>query len=256
MVQQTQKIQLIEPEWPSVPGIKAFSTTRSGGVSTGNFAGLNLGAHVADDSESVQHNREQLASVLGIELQEIQWLRQVHGTEVVNLREICPRPIQADASFTKNFNTVCAVMTADCLPVLFASLDGGCVAAAHAGWRGLQQGVLENTVALFPDPAQIQVWLGPAISQAAFEVGEEVRAAFCQKNRTLEVHFVNHKAGKWMADIYGLARSTLKASGIHHIYGGDYCTYSDERNFYSYRRDGTTGRMASLIWKEQESVGK
>ena len=228
-------------------------TTREGGVSTGLYATLNLGAQVQDDPIAVAENRARLCQALPAEPI---WLDQVHGTHVVQADSVIGVP-DADASFTREPNTVCAVLTADCLPVLFCARDGSLVAAAHAGWRGLAAGVLEATLAaMHVPPSEVMVWMGAAIGPDAFEVGAEVRATFMQLHPDAVRAFVfvpqtrsaPASPDKWLANIYTLARIRLNSCGVTAVYGGGLCTYTDATRFYSYRRDGNTGRMASLIW--------
>ncbi|MBV0933889.1 peptidoglycan editing factor PgeF [Marinobacterium weihaiense] len=242
-------MKLIRPLQPLAPGVQALNTTRDGGVSRPPWDSLNLGDHVGDDPAAVAENRHRLAQVLGI--QTPQWLRQVHGVQVVEAHSD-GMVREADACWTRTPGVVCTVMTADCLPVLFAAVDGHCVAAAHAGWRGLLNGVLEATLAVFDAPEQVTAWLGPAIGPAAFEVGAEVRDAFLAVDAGAELAFQpspGHE-GRWLADLYALARRRLLAAGIGSIRGGDACTHDEPEQFFSYRRDGQTGRMASLIWIE------
>ena len=241
----TSKIEPIVPQWPAPTSVRACTTTRAGGISHGRWAGLNLGDHVDDDPRAVAHNRSLLSDQLGLPA-EPQWLRQVHGVGV----RLPGRPLDcADACFEDRPGRVCAVLTADCLPVLFCNVSGTRVAAAHAGWRGLLAGVLEQTVAAFDDPPeQILAWLGPAIGPSAFEVGDEVRAAFVADRAASGGHLRAHGPGHWLADLYGLARDRLAAAGIARVSGGGLCTFSDPGRFFSYRRDGVTGRMASLVW--------
>ena len=232
------------PEWPVPAHVRCCVTTRAGGLSLPPFDRLNLGTHVGDDAEAVAHNRQRLQTLLGCRPT---WLHQVHSADVV---EATPAQVlTADASWTARPGVAALVMTADCLPVLFCDRAGTSVAAAHAGWRGLAGGVLENTLkALTFDPAETLVWLGPAIGPAAFEVGAEVREAFVAEHAEAASAFVpGAQPGKFMADIYQLARIRLAAQGVTAIYGGGLCTVSDPR-FFSYRRAARTGRFASLIW--------
>lgn len=233
---------MIHPEWPAPARVRAFMTTRHGGVSEGAWASLNLGDHVGDDPRHVAANRARLATHLPALPH---WLRQVHGVRVIAAGGTAA---EADAAFTTCPGRVCAVLTADCLPVLLCDRAGSVVAAAHAGWRGLADGVLEATVAAMAvAPGEIFAWLGAAIGPAAFEVGDEVRQAFVARHAVAQGAFV--RAGdKWRADLYALARVRLAAAGVAEVYGGGLCTHSDAENFFSYRRDGVTGRMASLIW--------
>lgn len=237
----------IEPDWPAPPGVRAASTQRRGGASAGAYAGLNLGAHVGDVPEAVAVNRALLRRRLDLPA-EPAWLRQVHGSDAVEAG-VEPEPA-ADASYTRGVGVVCAVMTADCLPVLLCTRDGEGVAAVHAGWRGLAGGVIERAVDAL-GPGELLAWLGPAIGPAAFEVGEEVRAAFLAQDAESDAAFRGRDNGRWLADIYLLARLRLRRLGIGDVYGGHWCTYSDESRFFSYRRDGVTGRMATLIWRDR-----
>ncbi|RJX76704.1 peptidoglycan editing factor PgeF [Pseudomonas sp. LS-2] len=232
------------PDWPAPFGIKACVTTRAGGVSVAPFDSFNLGDHVDDDPQAVAHNRSLLTSHLNTRPA---WLKQVHGIDVV---EASPEQVmQADASWSKTPGIACTIMTADCLPALFCNRQGTQVAAAHAGWRGLAAGVLEAAVDSFADaPSEILVWLGPAIGPQAFEVGPEVREAFVATHpQTVEAFVPSINAGKFMADIYQLARLRLAAHGVTAVYGGGLSTYNDE-HFFSYRRGARTGRFASLVW--------
>lgn len=234
------------PDWPAPAVIKSCVTTRAGGVSLAPFDSFNLGDHVEDDPQAVTHNRRVLTSRLDIQPA---WLRQVHGVSVV---EATPSEVmEADASWTSTPAVACTIMTADCLPALFCNRSGTRVAAAHAGWRGLAAGVLEAAVNSFSDePADIMVWLGPAIGPDAFEVGPEVREAFIVAHpSTVDAFVPSVNEGKFMADIYQLARLRLAAHGVTAVYGGGLSTYNDPR-FYSYRRSARTGRFASLIWIE------
>ena len=239
----------ITPEWPVPASVRALSTTRTGGLSEGRWKSLNLGDHVQDDPAAVSGNRRILLREAALPSEPF-WLRQVHGCAVADAaagEEGC----EADAAWSGRPGEVCAVMTADCLPVLFANRSGTRVAAAHAGWRGLAAGVLEQTLGHFPDaPDEIVVWLGPAIGPEAFEVGDEVREAFIARHADSASAFTASRPGHWLADIYALARTRLAATGVSQVYGGEFCTYSDSARFFSYRRDGVTGRMATLIWLE------
>ena len=247
-------LDVIAPTWSAPECVKAYSTCRQGGVSIGPYASLNLGMHVGDDVENVLLNRQRLAQ--GLALPELPvWLQQVHGVEAIELTVSTKSDIQADASYTELKNKVCAVMTADCLPVLLCNRQGSQVAAIHAGWRGLAAGVIESTLNAMGEPAgNIVAWLGPAIGPQAFEVGEDVVEAFVSAHAEAERAFVQQSPTTWFADIYALARQRLQRKGVNDISGGDFCTYHDEARFFSYRRDGVTGRMASLIWIEAEGV--
>ncbi len=238
---------MIYPRWPSPAAVRAVSTTRIGGVSLPPYDSLNLACHVGDQPAAVHENRRRLVNKLGLPVEPV-WLEQIHGNGVVDAALAAGTP-SADASYSRQPGVVCAVMTADCLPVLFCDQQGAVVAAAHAGWRGLAGGVLEATIAAMTAPADsLLAWLGPAIGPAAFEVGDEVRAIFVDRQTEAAAAFCRLDNGQWLADIYQLARLRLAASGIEHIYGGGFCTFNDNKRFYSFRRQATTGRMASLIW--------
>ncbi|WP_210395811.1 peptidoglycan editing factor PgeF [Motiliproteus sediminis] len=241
----------LAPAWPAPARVNALATTRLGGVSRPPYDSLNLGDHVDDDPVRVAQNRERLQAEVGAGVK-LSWLQQVHGTRVVDAAAITPdEPPTADAAWTGCADTACVVMTADCLPVLFCDRAGTRVAAAHAGWRGLADGVLEQTLAaLAGDPSEVLCWLGPAIGPAAFEVGEEVRERFVAELPASGSAFVAQPGtgNKWLADLYQLARLRLQRAGVTAVYGGDCCTFSDTERFFSYRRDGVTGRMATLIW--------
>lgn len=239
----------IEPDWPAPARVRALSTTRDGGVSDGVFSGLNLGAHVGDLPARVEANRARLQQAAAIP-GPLNWLNQVHGTVVHGVSSDYGCAPDADAACARQGEQACIVMTADCLPVLFCDRAGSVVAAAHAGWRGLQGGVLEASIAAMGcEPGEILAWLGPAIGPTAFEVGGEVRDAFMAEQADAATAFVpSPNEGKWLADIYRLARLRLARAGVSAVYGGEYCTFSDSEQFYSYRRDGQTGRMASIIW--------
>ena len=239
----------IVPDWPAPPRVRALITTRTGGTSRGAYAGLNLGLHSGDDAEAVARNREQLRQWLP---SEPLWLRQVQGTAVVEA-DTTPGSPEADAALARRPGQVCAALTADCLPLLVCDEAGTTVAAVHAGWRGLCSGVIEQTLQAMKLPAQtLLAYLGPAIGPQAYEVGAEVRAAFIASDPEggAESAFAPGDPGKFYADLYALARRRLVRGGVTRIYGGGYCTYAESERFYSYRRDGTTGRMASLIWIE------
>lgn len=237
----------ITPEWNAPANVRAVVTTRQGGVSEGAWASMNLGLHVGDRREAVTCNRARLRERLPAEPA---WLEQVHGADVVDA-ECVRAPARADASVARRAGTVCAVMTADCLPVLLCDTAGRVVAAAHAGWRGLAAGVLEATVAhMKVAPATVIAWLGPAIGPQAFEVGEEVRSTLVAADAAAARAFVPADGqGKWLADLYLLARLRLARAGVSQVHGGQWCTHADPVRFYSYRRDGVTGRFASLVWR-------
>jgi len=237
----------LTPDWPAPKAVQAFSTTRQGGVSAGVYASLNLGSHVGDDPVAVAKNRALLLRQAALPTSPA-WLNQVHGYDVLDLAKWQGELVNADAAVSQQAGKVCLVMTADCLPVLFCNMQGSQVAAAHAGWRGLCNGVLEQTLAHFENPKQVMVWFGPAIGPGQFEVGAEVRAAFIQKNAGANQAFVPQGEGKYLANIYLLARQRLMAAGVSQFYGGEHCTFTESDLFFSYRRDGQTGRMASCIW--------
>lgn len=235
----------IRPDWPAPPNVHAVSTTRAGGVSAGPYASMNLGLHVGDSPDAVLENRARLCAGLPAEPL---WLDQVHGVEVRDAG--CERgPVRGDAAVAMRPDAVCGVMTADCLPVLLCDDAGSVVAAAHAGWRGLAAGVLEATVARMEVPPSVLIaWLGPAIGPRAFEVGEEVRRQFVDQEASAGRAFRAGRDGKWMADLFMLASARLERLGVTRVFGGTLCTYSDPQRFFSYRRDGTTGRMMSVVW--------
>jgi len=237
----------IIPDWPAPARVKALQTTRQGGVSIAPYDSLNLGGHVGDNPLAVARNRILLNTLLP---SEPVWLEQVHGTVVANADMASCRP-QADACIARQRGAVCVVMTADCLPVLLCDKQGSVVGAAHAGWKGLAAGVIEATVQKMDiAPPSLMAWLGPAIGQQAFEVGGEVRDAFIAVQPQTSTAFISGQSGKWFADIYALARLRLNALGITRIYGGTHCTYHERDRFFSYRRDGVTGRMGTFIWLE------
>jgi YfiH family protein len=245
----------IEPDWPAPPGVLALCTTRVGGCSLPPYDSFNLAHHVGDEHANLERNRALLASRLP-QGTTVQWLNQVHGVQVIKASGI-GKPLypEADAAWSDEPGVACAVMTADCLPVLFCSLDGKHVAAAHAGWRGLLAGVLEAAVtALDTEPDQLMSWLGPAIGRGAFEVGPEVREGLLRvaspsRRDAIAACFSPsaNRPGHHYADLYALARLRLQSVGVSRIFGSAYCTFSERERFFSYRRDGQTGRMASLV---------
>lgn len=235
------------PDWPAHPRVRAVSTTRTGGVSVAPYASMNPAAHVGDSETAVQENRARLAAGLQLPAAPV-WLQQVHGTRVVDAAAAGALP-EADGAWCAEPNTVCAVLTADCLPVLLSDRDGHCVAAVHAGWRGLAAGVIERAVTALPVAGDaLLAWLGPAIGPAAYVVGDEVRTAFMAEDAQAASAFAAHRDGGWHADLYQLARQRLAACGVDAVYGGDHCTLQEAGRFFSFRRDGSTGRMATLIW--------
>jgi YfiH family protein len=235
------------PKWPVPPHIKSMQTLRFGGKSQGKYSSFNIATHVNDDINAVDFNRGLLNQYLP---NSPCWLNQTHSADAV---ELPTTTLNADASFTKDKHIVCVVQTADCLPLLLTNNEGTMVAAIHAGWRGLLNGVIENTLNKMNLPAnELLVWLGPAISQNHFEVGSEVKNSFCEKHQEAEKAFQSISNKRWLADIYMLAKIRLHTYGVTQIYGAsvteNYCTYAHHKDYFSYRRDGETGRMASLIW--------
>ena len=239
-----------QAEWPAPANVKTLITTRNGGVSEGVYRSLNVGAHVGDNPEHVRQNRETVGRQTGVP---VVYLNQIHSAVVVNAADhIGGTPPDADASFDTTGTAACASMTADCLPVLFCDRAGTVVAAAHAGWRGLAGGVLQNTIAAMNvPPVEIMAYLGPAIGPEAFEVGQDVYDAFCAQNPAAGQAFEPIGGGKYLADIYRLARLVLQNAGVGMVYGGNRCTVLERDTFFSYRRDGQTGRMVSVIWLEK-----
>ncbi len=252
----SDKLNFITPNWPAPANVHALQTNRDGGTSLAPYDSFSLGGHVGDKPIHLAHNRQRLSQYLP---SEPVWLNQVHGVNVLNLDEIVAANTDclpdADASYTSRKNVVCVTMTADCLPILLCDQAGTAVASIHAGWRSLCDGVIEATVAKMPaKSADLMAWLGPAIGPNAFEVGFEVREQFIAKDAKSERAFKpqgeNQEQEKWLADIYKIATQRLNNCGITQIYGGGECTFTDEKRFFSFRRNGVTGRMASLIWLE------
>ena len=240
----------IVPDWPAPAGVRAAFTLRSRGLSLPPFDTFNIAAHVGDEPRAVAENRALLRASLELPSEPV-WLEQVHGHGVVELDGPASvgSPGPADAAVTGSPGRVCAIQVADCMPVLFAAPDASAVGAAHAGWRGLAGGVLEATVrAMKTPPGELLAWLGPAIGQAHFEVGDEVRAAFLAGDPGAAAAFVANPRGRWQCDLYALARRRLAAMGVSSVHGGGWCTYADSGRFFSYRRDGRCGRMAAVIW--------
>ncbi len=237
----------IKPDWPVARNIHAAVTLRSGGLSQGAFSSLNPALHVNDREEIVQGNRKIISDMLNLPADPV-WLEQTHSNQVVKADPLIQQ-VAADASYTDQANTVCAVLTADCLPVLLASKEGTQIAAIHAGWRGLLAGIIANTVNAL-NTTELVAWLGPAISPDCFEVGAELRDLFVNKSTVFATAFKITQQNKYLADIYQLATIELASIGITQVYGGDFCTVTDTQRFYSYRRDGETGRMATLIWRD------
>lgn len=239
-------IEIRKPDWLAPPGVCAYTTTRGGGVSQAPFDSFNLALHVGDDPAHVARNRELLQQLLNLPAEPC-WINQTHGTDVVTLELDNSR--DADAAITRIPGVVAVVMTADCLPVLVCNRHGTEVAAVHAGWRGLQAGVIQNTLARMESSSeQLQAWIGPGIAQDNFEVGEEVRNAFIDSMQDAGSFFRDNHEGRWLCDLAGLAEQVLKRQGVVDIYRDPACSYRDAEHFFSYRRNATTGRMASLIW--------
>jgi YfiH family protein len=241
----------ILPDWPAHPKVRALSTQRRGGVSAAPFESLNLGAHVGDSAEAVAENRRRLYTAARLPSEPV-WLSQQHGTNVLDLDRAPDAAVGADAATTHGPGRVCAILTADCLPVLLASESGAGVAAAHAGWRGLAAGVIEATVrALALPPPSLLAWVGPGIGRAHFEIGAEVRDELLRADPQAQAAFEQNARGRYMADLAALARRRLERLGVARIYGGDTCTYAAPEDYFSHRRDGRTGRQATLIWLEK-----
>ena len=245
-------LEFLHADWRAPDSVVAGTTLCRGGFSTGPYASFNLGRHVGDDPDAVASNRRLLRDMLELS-GEPAWLRQVHGTRVVDAASVTTGT-EADASWAAEAGVACVVMTADCLPVLFSRRDGSRIAAAHAGWRGLADGVLEATVeAIATRPDELVAWLGPAISMDAFEVGDEVRERFVAADSEAAANFRRNRRGRWQADLYGLARRRLAAAGVTEVSGGASCTFGDADRFFSFRRDRVCGRMASLIFRRNEA---
>jgi polyphenol oxidase len=245
-------IEWLTPEWPAPASVRALSTLRGGGVSTGRYASLNLGDHVQDSPPAVAENRRRVRAAADLPA-EPAWLAQVHGVRIAELDAAAtgaaPVAADADGAVTRVPGRICSILTADCLPVLLAAESGDAVAAAHAGWRGLAGGVIEAAVsALGVGPGMLLAWLGPAIGPAHFEVGPEVREALLRHDREAGAAFTPNDRGRFMADLPELARRRLKRLGVTRIFGGGECTHSQRDRYFSHRRDGQTGRQASLIW--------
>lgn len=237
-------MNLIHANWPAPKNITAFTTTRLNGHSLGPYASLNLAHHVSDNPIAVEKNRSLLLSQYGVPSAP-RWLTQTHSTTVVCADDVFS-PIEADASYTQTPRLVCAILTADCLPILLCNKHGTQVAAVHAGWRGLAHGILKKTVSTFKNPNDVMSWLGPAISRKQYEIGEET---FKQLATSTNKHcFEATQKNKYFCDLYAIARHQLKELGIHDIYGGEHCTFQENDLFFSYRKNATTGRIASLIW--------
>jgi hypothetical protein len=243
------------PDWPAPASVRSWVTTRAGGQSAGAYSSLNLATHVGDAPERVAENRARLVRELALPSEPV-WLAQVHGSGVLDLdaafdaaRRDRGAPPTADAAVTARAGVVCAVLTADCLPVIFCDRAGTRVGIAHAGWRGLLAGVLPAAAhAMRAPPAALVAWLGPAISPAAYEVGADVRDAYLARDASAARHFSPNARGRWQADLYGLARASLASAGVTAVHGGGFCTFAEERRFFSHRREAPCGRMATLVW--------
>lgn len=239
-------INTIRPDWDAPKGVEALCTTRVGGVSCSPYDGFNLAKHVGDENAQVKRNRQQLRQSLELP-DDPGWINQTHGTQVVTLEQDQNR--DADAAITRQAGRIAVVMVADCLPILVASRDATEVAAIHAGWRGLQAGVIQSALGAMHSPSgSLLAWIGPAISQANFEVGDEVRAAFLKTYPMASEYFIAHGTGHWLCDLGGIAEQVLKQLGVSRISRDQHCTFRDKSLLYSYRRDGVTGRQAALIW--------
>lgn len=236
----------IIPQWPAPKHIKAYSTTRNGGMSVGRYASFNLGLHVGDKDAMVLYNRTHLQQLCHIP-SEPKWLQQVHSDIAIDAAQITANTA-ADASYTSKFNTVCVIMTADCLPILITNQKGSEIAAIHAGWRGLAAGIVENTLKQLNSPPQdLMAWIGPGIGPQHYEVGSDVYQHFASSPRDVSPAFLPHE-DKWLANMPKLAEQRLLAAGVQQIYHSNECTYSQPSKYFSYRREGITGRMATLIW--------
>ena len=245
------RLDLIRPAWPLQHCVEVVTTTRQGGFSRSPYHALNLALHVGDDQTSVERNRALLKQQLELP-QDPKWLQQVHATTVVHADQLTPDETQADASYSQQAGTVCAILSADCMPVVLAACDGSCVAVVHAGWRGLAAGILQNTLAVIRSKQTTNIefyaWLGPAIGPQVFEVGAEVRAEFIEYDAHLACAFREHHKHSYLCDLYLLAQHILAAADVNKVFGGEYCTYSDKNRFFSYRRTAPTGRMATLAY--------
>ena len=240
-------MELIIPNWPAAKNIKAVSSTRNGGISTGKYESLNLGMHVGDDESKVRTNRAKLADTADMPCQPV-WLNQTHSSRVIEVVEPTQAILDGDGLFTKQQSIVCSVMTADCLPVLLANVEGTQVSAVHAGWRGLSAGIIENAVRKFD--GEVIAWIGPAIGSTSFEVGKDVFDSFVtiDSSATRAFNKINHN--KWLADMNMLVTQKLNLSGVTNVSYSGCCTFSEPQRFFSYRRDGVTGRLATFIWIE------
>ncbi len=238
---------VVSANWPAPAHVHALTTSRRGGASRGPYDSFNLGDHVGDDPEAVRQNRARLREALVLPAEPV-WLKQVHGVRVIEAAATAAGA-EADGVWTGRPGVVCTVLTADCLPIFLCDRQGTKVALLHAGWRGLTSGIVESGLrALNAPPEELLVWLGPAIGPASYEVGDDVRQTFLEDDTGAVEAFRPSGAGRWLADLYTLARRQLRQQGVCAVYGGDRCTLRERDRFYSFRRDGKTGRMASLIW--------
>lgn len=244
-------IQVLAPDWPVPKKVRGFTSFRHGGMSRGAYASLNLGLHVGDNPEAVLHNRQSLQQAYQVP-NEPHWLEQTHGTNVIRVTTTAQaQPPSADGSYTKQVGQVLAVLTADCLPLFLASLDGKEIALVHCGWRGVAQGIIANALAQFQTPLNsVCAWLGPAISSSAFEVGADVLQAMVVLQASHSQHFIPHQE-RWLLDLFALVTDELQALGVEQVYRSQLCTVANPQQLFSYRRDGVTGRMASLLWCEE-----
>lgn len=243
----SRRLQFLRPDWPAPANVGAATTTRGGGASVAPYASLNLGDHVDDQTSAVAENRRRVRAGLALPGEPV-WLKQVHGNRVVDAAGV-PPGTTADGAYAAERGVVCAILTADCMPIFVCNRAGTEVALLHAGWRGLADGVIEKGLERFRAPgSELLVWLGPAIGPAAYEVGEELRDIFVVQDADAAEVFRPGARGKWYMNLYAAARRRLTARGVRAIYGGDYCTAAQANLFFSHRRDGVTGRMASLIW--------
>lgn len=242
-------MKTIIPNWPAPKNIKAFASTRQGGFSTGPYRGLNLGTHVGDNLSHVEKNRQWLVEQMNMPSSPI-WLNQTHSTVIADVADSTSEVLDADGCFTSSPQVICSAMTADCLPVLLTNTLGTQVAAVHAGWRGLANGIVENALGLFS--GEVMAWLGPAIGSAVFEVGEDVLQAFVDFDPQAQLAFTPRDVeGKWLADMSMLATQRLNKAGVSQVFDSGLCTLQNSDDFYSYRRDGITGRQATFIWIEE-----
>ena len=247
MLQTPDNIRWIPADWPVPEHVQAGTTTRIGGYSRGTYASMNLASHVDDNPDYVFQNRILIREQLSLPDEPL-WLQQIHSNKVINLaKENVNQP--ADGAYTNKHNQICVVLTADCLPLLLCNTTGTEIAAIHIGWRGFSRNIITSALNAFTaKPQELMAWIGPYISAKHYEVGEEVRTACLKLINDTNTVFRPARPGHWFADMQGLVRQQLQTAGVHEIFGGDNCTYTDYQHFYSYRRDGITGRVASFIW--------